>query len=114
MTIRQFKLIATIATIIACLTLPFLMYILRSLYAIDVNDPLFEGFQRYKTDLIPARDVFVYSTLGLCLLLSTWNLLNHKAGRNTSRFDVVATLLFVITAALIILIKTLLPAGPLV
>lgn len=114
MTLRQLKLIVTITTLAACLTLPFLITILRSLYSIDINDSSFDAFQRYKTHLIPARDLFVYSALGLCLLVSTWTLINYKMGRSTSRFDIVATFIFILTAVGIIAIKTLLPSGPLI
>lgn len=114
MTLRQFKLLLTIATLTACLALPFLVTILRRLYSIEINDTSFASFQRYKTQLIPTRDLVVYATLGLCLLVSTWTFINHKRGRSTSRFDVVATFIFLITAVLIVMIKTLLPSGPLV
>lgn len=112
MTLRQLKLIVTIATLTACLALPFLMTILRSLYSI--RDTSFDSYQRYKMHLIPTRDLIVYSTLGFCLLVSAWTFINFKMGRSISRFDVVAAFIFLITAALIIMIKALLPSGPLV
>lgn len=114
MTLRQLKLIVTTITLLACLTLPFLVTILRSLYSLDINDSSFEAFQRYQAQLIPSRDLFVYSTLGLCLLVSSWTLINHKRGQSTSRLDWAATFLFILTAAAIIAIKTLLPSGPLI
>lgn len=114
MTLRQLKLLVTTATLTACLALPFLMLILRSLYSIDLNDASFDSFQRYKAQLLPARDFLVYSILGLCLVVSTWTFINYKRDRRISRFDVVATFIFLITAVLVIVIKTLLPSGSLI
>lgn len=114
MTLKQFKLIISISTLIACLALPFLVTILRGLYSIDLGDTSLDSFQRYKYQLIPARNLVVYSTLGLCLLVSAWTFINYMMGRSVSRFDVVATFIFLMTAVLIILIKAFLPSGPLV
>jgi hypothetical protein len=101
-------------TAAACVMLPFLMPILRNIFSIGLNDTSVEAFQRYKTHLVPARDLFLYLTLALCIITSNWTFYNYWKGKRISKLELLVSLIFLIIAGLIIFVKTILPSGRLV
>ena len=111
MTLRQTKILMTLVTAAACLMLPFLMTILRHIFAIEHNDTSVETFQRYKVHLVLARDFFLYLTLALCIITSSWTFHNLRKGKRISNVELFVSWIFLLVAGLIIFIKTVLPSG---
>jgi hypothetical protein len=108
---RYIKLPLTVLTIVACVTLPFLTTVLRNIYSIDINDNSFESMNRYKTQLIPIRDMILFSIVLLCLTLSIWTFMNYGMRKQISNFDLLSSIMFVLVGAIIIFARTMVPSG---
>lgn len=114
MTLRKVKILLILLTAAACMTLPFLMAILRSIFSIKLNDTSVETFQKYKTHLAPIKDTFLFVTLSLCITASGWILYDNKRVKRIGNIELFISLIFLIVAVLIIFIKTALPTGRLI
>jgi len=93
------------------MALPFLMPLLRSIYAVQLEKNSAEAFRVYHEDLVPARDFLLALTFGMCLIVTSWNILHYKTGIPLNRFEKWVSLIFIAALLFIVFIKTVVPGS---